>query len=129
MNGESDKNKLVKLLKLLTLDCNLILANESEQIINGIKSKYHRLLSLREDVDQSIENLRERKSDLRKEQLKTNSLLVLKRMLNDGVLNNKSVLAKLMESIEDETDEKELQRKLNYLNELSERYNKQNIMF
>lgn len=102
--------KFKDLIKLLCMSCKLVESDLDIVGIKNIKQKYQRLLSLKEDVTQSRELLKELKIDLLREKLKTDICITLKQLLNADAISKKYVNT-IVQSVEEEQEVDELSRK------------------
>ena len=95
------KDNFKTLIKLLSVSCKLVETETNPTRIKDTKSKFHRLLGLREDVKKSKEKLTELKSELLREQVKTKISLTLKKLLDEDVISKKYI-SNIVELIETE---------------------------
>lgn len=113
-----DKSKkMKKLLKLLYVSCQQSLTEQTNEQIMTSKGKYHKLLTLREDLNTRIEFLRDQRSALRVEKIKLDIVTIINEMYQFGFID-KSYVKRLSDSIENDNDINKLTQKLTKLNRI-----------
>lgn len=107
--------KMKRLLKLLYVSCQQSLTEQTNEQVMASKGKYHKLLTLREDLNTRIEFLRDQRSALRVEKVKLDIVTVINEMYQFGFID-KQYVKRLSDSIENDNDINKLKLKLDKLN-------------